>query len=153
MNQAQFVNLIKTIAKKSNDLKNEYLDNNARVNYACVFAQNELEYAEFDALANNLGERVLDTKTGFVYKIKPLKTVAGDLRVLKIRKPDPTRTELGDADFTIEDFTAFKQKYLKLPQFSLIVRPNMEMVELREVGRDILAYFSNPPIDQELGIK
>jgi hypothetical protein len=47
-----------------------------------------------------------------LFKIEPLVTVAGNLQILKIRKYDKEHTEWGDADFTIENFDDFKNKYL-----------------------------------------
>ncbi len=93
-----------------------------------------------------------DTSTGPLFKIAPLQTVAGPLQLLKIRKPDPTRTERGDADFTVSDYPTFKAKYLQRPGFRLIERPEMEMVELVDLTFNVRAYFSNPTLMKQLEI-
>ena len=36
--------------------------------------------------------------------------------------------------------------------FKLIERPSMEMIELMEDGADVRVYFSNPPLDKQLGL-
>jgi hypothetical protein len=96
---------------------------------------------------------VEETSTGPLFHIQPLNTIAGKLRLLKIRKPDTTRLELGDADFTVSNYPEFKKKYLSQKGFSLIVRKNFEMIELVDPKFSVRAYFSNPPLDKQLGIK
>jgi hypothetical protein len=72
---------------------------------------------------------------------------------LKIRKPDATRFERGDADFTIIDYPNFKSNYLANPGFKLIERKGFEMIELIDSAFNARAYFSNPTLDQQLGLK
>ncbi len=98
-----------------------------------------------------MGVVVKPTSTGPLFRIKPLKTVSGDLRLLKIRLPDPTRPELGDADFTVRDFSTFKKSHLSRKGFRPIPR-DFEMIELMEPGSDVRTYFSNPPLDEQLGL-
>jgi hypothetical protein len=85
--------------------------------------------------------------------IPNITTPAGILRVLKIRKPDPTRTERGDADFSINNYHEFKNHVLSRPGFSLIRRPKTEMIELIDNNFDVRAYFSYPPVETHDGIK
>ena len=121
-------------------------ETNAPVNYACIFCQSELEYNEKSELALQVGAIAEDTPTGIVFLIPPLDTLAGPLRLLKIRKPDPKRLERGDADFTIAHFTEFKEKFLSKTGFSHIQRPNTEMLELSDPGFNVLAYYSFPTL-------
>jgi hypothetical protein len=122
----------------------------APVNYACIFAQSEAEYKELLKAAESLGKVVKEMSSGLLYHIENLETSAGVLRILKIRIPDPTRPELGDADFTVSDYPSFKKKYLSHPGFKLITRPEMEMIELMELNCPVRAYFSHPPVDQQI---
>lgn len=124
----------------------------APVNYACIFSQSEVEYQELVSLACQLGTIVQDTKMGPVFHIAPLTTVAGDLELLKIRRPDPKRKEMGDADFTVADYESFKKKYLGKPGFNQIIRPSMEMVELIDPSHNAIAYFSCPALSTVLKI-
>lgn len=116
------------------------------VNYACVFSQSEAAYQDLANLAGQLGAIAQDTAMGPVFRITPLSTVAGDLELLKIRRPDPGRKEMGDADFTVAGYEDFKKEYLGKPGFSLIKRPNMEMVELIDSRYNAVAYFSHPTL-------
>jgi len=47
------------------------------------------------------------TEKGSLFKIFPIATIAGELQLLKIRNPDSTRPERGDADFTVFDYLSF----------------------------------------------
>lgn len=118
----------------------------APVNYACIFAQSATEYDELVKAARQLGPVAQETAMGPVFYIAPLPTVAGNLRLLKIRRPDSKRPEQGDADFTVADYASFKKKYLGQPGFSLIKRPGMEMIELADPSYNVLAYYSHPPL-------
>jgi hypothetical protein len=145
--------LIRNIIKKSLELKNRHTTpNNAPVNYVCIFAHSQEEYESLLSTADQLGKIARDTLTGPIFQIDPLETDGGKLRVLKVRKPDQTRLEVGDADFTIIDYEAFKKTYLQTPGFKLIQRPEMEMVELVEPNCEVRVYFSNPPMDRQLGL-
>ena len=154
MNIENLKQFAQEIVKKANDLKNKHTsEKNAPVNYACIFCQSDEQYNSLVALAQETGKMVEETPTGLLFHIQPLDTIAGKLRLLKIRKPDTTRPELGDADFTVSNYPEFKKKYLSQKGFSLIVRKNFEMIELVDPKFNVRAYFSNPPLDKQLGIK
>lgn len=145
--------LIQNIVKNAKDLKDKYTDQkNAPVNYACIFCQSKEEEENFLKLAHKLGTVIQETKAGPVFQISPLDTIAGKLQLLKIRKPDSTRPERGDADFTVSDYPSFKKKYLNKPGFSLIQKENFEMIELYKKGRNVRVYFSFPPLDKQLNL-
>lgn len=130
-------------------------DESVRVNYSAIFCQSDDEYEELNREAAQLGDVVEDTPTGPLYKFhKSLQTIAGPLWLLKIRKPDLTRPQRGDADFTLKDYNSFKEKYLRdAEHFKLIDRGNFEMIELKDLRFDVLCYFSNIPVIVQLGIK
>lgn len=113
------------------------------VDYMGIFAKNDDEFTDMDNLVKTLG--VLGdktaTSTGNTYLLnEPINTKAGFLKVLKIRKPDPTRLQRGAPDFRVNDYQSFKEKYLPSGHnFSLIAREVYEMIELK--GIDVLVYF------------
>jgi hypothetical protein len=153
MNIEDLKSKVQLIVKRANDLKDEYLGkNNTPVNYACIFSQSEEEYDLLRQLTGKIGKVIKETPTGSLYQIEPLPTVAGNLQLLKIRIPDRTRPELGDADFTVADFPVFEKKYLSLPQFKRMDKPDFYMIELLDQKYDVRAYFSNPPLDRQFGI-
>ena len=154
MDTAALTQLVEEIVKKANNLKNKHTsEKNAPVNYACIFAQSEEQYNNLIMVAKEIGSIIKETPTGPLFHIQPLKTFSGILKLLKIRKPDPTRPELGDADFTVENYLQFKNKCLSKTGFKLILRENFEMIELVDSKFDVRAYFSNPPLDKQLTTK
>lgn len=96
-----------------------------------------------------MGTILEETDKGPLFRITPLTTVAGNLKILKIRMPFANRPERGDADFTVHNFENFKKTYLSRPGFNLITKPSFEMVELLDPKFDVLAYFSHPPLDEQ----
>ncbi|MFA6585993.1 MAG: hypothetical protein WCS86_02415 [Candidatus Paceibacterota bacterium] len=145
-------NLIQNIVKNAESLKNKYTDQkNIPVNYACIFCQSKEEQTNFLEEAHKLGMVIQETPSGPLFKIS-LETVAGKLQLLKIRKPDSTRQERGDADFTVVDYPSFKEKYLNKAGFSLIQKENFEMIELYEKDNNVRVYFSFPPLDKQLNL-
>jgi len=145
---------IQEIVDKAKKLKDKHTDSFAApVNYAAIFCQSWDEYNQLLEVVGQFGKIVENTPTGPLFHIFDLETVAGYLRLLKIRKPDEARKESGDADFTVDNYAEFKNMYLNENGFKLIEREKFEMIELADNDFDVLAYFSNPPLDQQLGIK
>ncbi|OGY18280.1 MAG: hypothetical protein A3F04_00200 [Candidatus Chisholmbacteria bacterium RIFCSPHIGHO2_12_FULL_49_9] len=144
----KFVQEIVNYAKSIKDKHTGEAD--APVNYACIFAQSQEEFDDLLTTARNLGKVIKETPTGPLFRIEPLRTVSGPLRLLKVRKPDVTRIERGDADFTVSDYPSFKKSVLKKPGFTLIEREEFEMIELMDPGFDVRAYFSHPTLDRQL---
>ncbi len=151
MDIAHVKRLVQKIVKKAVDLKNKHTsEKEAKVNYACIFCQNEGQYDKFLIIMKSTGKLIKETPTGPLFHIYPLNTVAGKLQLLKIRKPDATRPELGDADFTVKNYSEFKKKYILKTGFKLIPRENFEMIELIDPEFNVRPYFSNPPLDKQL---
>ena len=145
--------LVKSIVEKATALKNKHVEyKNTPVNYACIFSQRKAEYEELLEATRKIGKVIQETPTGLLFHIEPLQTVSGVLKLLKIRIPDPTRPERGDADFTISNFPEFEKKYLSKPGFKIMKKPNFYMIELMDSDFDVRAYFSNPPLDKQLNL-
>lgn len=142
------------IVDQATILKDKHIDAPyAAVNYACIFSQCQEEYDELLAGAHTLGEVIDTMASGLLFRIDPLQTVSGVLHLLKIRISDPTRPERGYADFTIPDFSTFEKTYGCRQGFSRMDKKNFYMLELVDPAFDVRAYFSNPPLDVQLGIK
>jgi hypothetical protein len=153
MNPQELIKLVQSIVQQASQLKNQHTtEHDACVNYACIFSQNLEEQNQFIAAAHQIGKVIQETPSGPLFQITPMMTISGSLQLLKIRKPDPTRPERGDADFTVSDYTSFKNKYLAEPGFSLIERKDFEMIELIDSNYNVRTYFSHPPLDQQLGL-
>lgn len=138
--------LVQEIVAQANELKNKHTEETkAPVNYACIFCQSEKQYDDLIKILQNC-KIAKETAAGPVFYIKPMKTAAGELTMLKIRKPDASRKELGDADFTVSDYEKFKKEYLHKKGFSLMKRQEMEMLELVDSNFNVRAYFSHPTL-------
>ena len=154
MQKDQFISIIQSIISEAVKLRDaKTTEKSAPVNYACVFSQNDTEYESLLAASKKLGNVVQETAMGPVFQISPIDTIAGSLRLVKIRKPDSKRPERGDADFTVSDYSAFKKKFLGKPGFGIIKRSDMEMIELGDPAFNVLVYFSNPPLGKVLNLQ
>lgn len=146
--------LVQNIVKQASSLKDKHTRKyNAKVNYACIFTQTLQEYKNMIKITQKIGKIIKETPTGLLFNIKPLNTISGKLKLLKIRIPDITRPELGDADFTITNYQKFKKEFLLKKGFKLIYKENFEMIELIDKDFEVRAYFSYPPLDKQLKIK
>ena len=150
MTKEELESLVQEIVAEATKLKDKYTEEqNAPVNYAAVFAQSEQEYQTLLGAAGSLGRVVEDTPSGPVFALNGFETI----KLLKIRMPDATRPERGDADFTVRNYEAFKPICLPKPGFKLIERPRMELIELVAPEFNVSAYFSNPPLTRLLGLE
>ncbi len=125
-------------------------ENDSPIDYMGIFAKDESEFADIKQLLEtmgSLGDKTA-TATGATYLLdEPLNTPAGPLKVLKIRKPDPTRPQRGAPDFRIINYPLFKERYsVDGGNFSLMLRKEYEMMELK--GVDVLVYFPSQSFDE-----
>lgn len=144
------------IVPKTPELNRVYIpDESVRINYSAIFCHGDDEYKQFNKEASEIGSVIENTLTGPLYKFhEPLQTPAGPLWLLKVRKPDSTHPQRGDADFTLKDYYLFKQKHLRdTEHFKVIDRGHFEMIELRDERFDVFSYFSNTPLTIQLDIK
>lgn len=146
--------VVNYIVNSAIKLKNRYTNEvNALIDWVAIFTQSDEEYIDFLKKASSFGEVIQDTETGPIFKLnRPIKTRAGELFIIKIRKPDKTRPQRGDGDFRLSDYETFKKRNLTDKHFKLIRRKDYEMIELKDSEFDVLVYFSNPPISEVLGL-
>lgn len=144
---------IQKIATDCLTLKDKYVqEKELKVDWVCVFSQNDEEYKNYNTEAQKIGELIETTESGLIYKLtKPIQTVAGNPKILKIRKYDPTKPEMGDIDFTTI-YEEFKNKYLDNNVFTLIKREKFEMIELKDKDFNVRVYFSSIPPSKLRGI-
>ena len=114
--------LIKDIVRQANLLKDIYTgEKEIPVNYAAVFSQNDVQYNSLlKAADKNRQSQVTKTPTTRPLSYIRLKDRCRPLKIVKIRAPDRTRPERGDADFTVLDYQKFKEECITKPQFKLI---------------------------------
>lgn len=147
------VTTINYIVNRSTELKNKFTNaSSVPVEFACIFCQSEKEYKGFTNSIEKFGKIVERTKSGFTYLLdKPVVTIVGPLRLVKIRKSDPNRPERGDADFNT-NYESFKKNYQSDSRFELVKRETFEYLRLSHPNFDVMACFSNIPKSKDLGI-
>lgn len=159
MTKEELKNIIQFIVSQTKELKDKYLiGDNSKVNYVAVFSQNDKEYKDLLEAIKEIGGVAVDTsslegfkpETGPLFKITPLDTVAGSLKLVKIRKPDETRPERGDADFTVANYDEFKKDFSVKRGFNLIKRGDFEMIEIIDSEFNVRVYFSSLPLEKQL---
>jgi len=139
--------IIQEILIPATALKNKYTnERSATATWVCIFSQNDNEYHELLNQAKKLGNIFEETNNGSnILLNKPLGTV----KILKIRKPDLTRPERGDADFTVSNYPTFKKECEGKDNFKVIQKDNFVMIEQTETNANVRVYFSNPPIEEQ----
>ncbi|MCL4386918.1 MAG: hypothetical protein M1355_00730 [Patescibacteria group bacterium] len=150
MKKEDLILLVQEIVKKVTNLKDKHTDQkNVPVHYVAIFSQNQEEYDSLLKTAQQMGSLLKETPTGPLFQVEPIDTISGPLRIVKIRIPDPTRPEKGDADFAAKDYQKLKDVCLSKPGFELIERETFEMIELMDKSFDVRIYFSNPPVEKQ----
>ncbi|PIP34750.1 hypothetical protein COX21_01230 [Candidatus Falkowbacteria bacterium CG23_combo_of_CG06-09_8_20_14_all_41_10] len=148
--------ILEYIISRALEMNRLYIpDESAGINYSAIFCQNDSEFERLNKEAAQIGGIIENTPTGPLYKFhNSFQTLAGPLWLLKIRKPDPARSQRGDADFTLKNYNLFKEKHLPdREHFKIIDRGHFEMIELRDQKFQVLSYFSNIPLTIQLGIE
>jgi hypothetical protein len=146
--------LVSGIVQQANQMKAAHTEGAAsKVSYCAIFTHSDDEFNSLNEVIARKGSLAEQTATGPVYVVPPINTEAGALEIVKVRKPDPTRTQRGDADFALVDYETFKSRYLSQPGFKLIERAEFEMIELMDSAFNARAYFSHPPVEEHTHIK
>lgn len=145
--------LVCEIVEEACRLKDKHTEQyDAPVHYACLFAQNQEEFDSLVRAIQQIGSIKKDTPKGPLYEVEAFDTAGGPLRLVKVRIPDQTRPERGDADFAVNNYDKFKKTVLSLPGFKLIPRETFEMIELMDPDFNVRVYFSNPPVEEQYGL-
>ena len=146
-------NLIKNIVKEAEILKDKYMNQKGiPVYYACIFCQTDEEYKNFIEEAYKMGKKIQERQNSLLFRITPIETSAGKLEILRVRQPDEKFPERGDADFIVNDYQSFKEKYSNQSGFKIIPRDNSEMIELYKEGESVRVYFSSPELIKSLSL-
>lgn len=155
MSETQLEATVRRLVASTKEMLRLHLpDLDCHISYSAVFCQNNREYKVYCAEALALGGLLAsDTATGPVFVVPGVPTSAGILRVIKVRKPDPTRPERGDCDYATADYATLKRNVLGKRGYDLIVRPEFEMIELVDPAFDARVYFSNPPVEEHAGVR
>lgn len=141
---------IRYVAARSRTLIKRIAGRSLKISYLTLYTHRPQEYERLYAFMSELGkpEEVLDG-TKFTLKV-PLRTGAGPLKRVRIRRPDPYRAHVGAADFDVGDYTDFRDAEMEQNQgdIRLIQREGYEIMEFHHPDFDIFAYV--PSISSRL---
>lgn len=153
MGKKDLVGIISYIVDRGlQTIKDNTQNQEAALDYVAIFSKDEDEYQALIALAAPLGKETdaARSKTGRTFLLdEAISTPAGPLKIVKIRKPDPTRPQRGGPDFKVPNYEQFKEKYLKDGRnLTLMVRSDYEMIEIK--GADVLVYIPSQTVSERL---
>lgn len=122
----------------------EILPVSGNIGYFCHYAD---EYTSLKKIQNELC-RMDNSVHGKYFELKtPIHTDTSEYKFLYIRKPDPYRHHVGDIDFFVDadQFSSLKARVEQeqLHGARMIVRPDLEMIELFHPDYDVLAYITS----------
>jgi hypothetical protein len=136
--------IIEVVAEKTASLVERTIGRSLSISYLTIFSHHAHEYERFIGWAEELGQKS-EANNGLRFVLNnPIQTKVGAIEHIRIRKPDVYRSQLGCADFEVEDYGAFKR--YELPKYPnnlrLIERPEYEMLEFFDFdNNDVLAYI------------
>jgi hypothetical protein len=108
------------------------------LSYVTIFTHYQQEYEYLTTILPGLGD-VSEANNGLKVNLnEPIAKVS----LLRIRRPDPYRTQAGCADLEVENYREFKEQFLGITEgLRLIERPEYEMLEFFDPDFDVLAYI------------
>ena len=136
------LNIVQTIAKKVENLVERTIGRQLPISYLTIFSHHPHEYTRFVEWASELGTKS-EANNGVQFALKePIETEGGKIARIRIRKPDPYRSQIGCADLEA-DYQAIKE--IELPKHPNNMRipphPTYKMIEFFDLdSNDILAY-------------
>ncbi len=139
-NEKSLWEAIDYIAKESLRLSKKIINITFPISYITVFSHYEEEYLGLLKIWNNLW---ISSETNNWVKISLFKEIDlynSIIKNIRIRKPDPYRTQVWCNDFKIADYYNFKNNYLGNKNLRLIIRDNYEMIEFFHPDFDVLSY-------------
>lgn len=133
---------IRYVANETSRLIERTIGRELPITYLTIFAHRQEEYERLITFATELGKPE-ETKNGLRFNLtEPIRTRSGSLKKLRIRKPDPYRTQVGCADYDVGDYTDFRDKQLEKHPYNvrLVERQGHSMLEFHNPDFDVFAY-------------
>lgn len=153
MQSKDIIKTVQSIVSQGKVIYEKYTRHrNLSADYVCIFAHDEEEYLKLINVVSQMGQVIRETEPGPIFRIEPIETNSSNVQLLKIRKPDPTKSGLGYVDFTLPDYEKFKAEYLDKENISLSRRKDYEFIGLLVDDSEVGVYFANPPLSKQLGL-
>lgn len=119
-----------------------YPDYEFKISYLTIFSQSEEDFQSLMSEMQQLGDES-EANNGYKYKLNsPINCLGQQIELIRIRKPDVHRKELGCTDLTYKKDDYEKLKAIALEKgFDVIMRKNYEMIELSDFKINAYAYL------------
>lgn len=154
MTERDLEKIVQQIVAEAVRLRDAFTNQRGSVTYVCIFCRNEKEFTELQNVAlENGGIVAKSSEAGPYIVVSGIETAAGKVRVVRPRRPDPTKSVRGDADFMAQNYDELKTKSIGQDGFKLIKRDDFEMIELVKLDYNAWVYFSDPPVTEFDGIR
>jgi len=139
--QEELVIAINYVAEKATELCYKITSQTYPIDYLTIFSHYPEEFNFLKQTALEMGNLKSENHGPLVELSTPLKLTNGELKLLRIREPDPYRMQVGCSDFIVPDYQEFKNQFLgKSENLRLIERPDLELIEFFHPDFDVLAY-------------
>ena len=142
LNEKQLIEAVKYTATETTKLCKKVVGKSLSINSLTVFSHYDAEYKKLLKIIYKIG-KPYNKHNGLCVKLhKTIEVGEHSIQYLRIRKPDPYRTQVGCNDFEVGDYQSFKKNHVpKYPQnLRIIERPDYEMIEFFDPDFDVLAY-------------
>lgn len=137
------ITIVRVIAEKVECLVSRTIGRELPITYLTIFSHHPHEYNRFVEWTSELGTKS-EANNGVRFALKePIQTAGGAVKSIRIRQPDPYRSQIGCADVRVEDYKKFEAEELpKHPDnLRLIERPEYGMIEFFDFdANDVLVY-------------
>jgi len=129
------------IARLSGPLAQAVFGRSLPIDTLCIFAQSEEEHDFVLGAIKALGPISRFTHESTTYVDVNMEVGGQVIKFLGVRKPDPTRPQVGYADYPIPDYQALLANIADYPDAEQIMSGRgQSLVELRHPDFDILEY-------------
>ena len=119
-----------------------YPDNILPIEYLTIFSHSEEDFQELRSQLQKDGDET-EANNGYKYQLSNILEYKGEsISLVRIRKPDIHRPELGCGDLTYEenDYPILREIALK-KGLDIILRDGYEMIELSDFNINVYAYL------------
>ncbi len=121
-----------------------YPNFNFKISYLTIFSQSDTDFQSLRSTMQEMGQES-HANNGYKYKLNsPIKYFDEQIDLLRIRKPDIHRKEIGCADLIYEKADYNELRAIALEKgFDIVVRKDYEMIELSDLKINVYAYLVN----------
>jgi hypothetical protein len=141
----RFEELIRNIQKLKSTF---YPDFDLKVGYLTVFSNDN---DDFDNLRKRLGELGAEAQANNGYKYllnQNIQILSEDVKLIRVRKPDIHRKELGCCDLLYKESDYLKLRKMALDRgLDIILRKDYEMIELSTFDTNAYAYIVKDSVE------